>query len=298
MTDPGLLSSKPPRDGVSQHSVRSSDRRADPTIERREPLISDHFFEKGSYRVERPRGLTDDWLVVLTTGGCGYVDHAEGRDGLPASHVLLLRPGAPHTYGTHEDVGRWDLLWAHFRPPADWLSFLNWPERSPGVSVLALDSPDIRKRVNDQLAQCNRILRGYDARRYLLATHMLAIALLWCDQQNVSRRQAIDKRVADAADLICRNLDKQLTLADIAGHCSLSPSRLRHLFTDQMSLSPQQFQEQQRMIRARQLLQVSNHSVAEIAYQVGFEDPFYFSTRFKKSTGESPRAFRDKFARG
>jgi AraC family transcriptional regulator of arabinose operon len=164
--------------------------------------------------------------------------------------------------------------------------------------VLHFDSPDIRQRVFDQLAEVNRLLHGYDARRFVLASHVLAVALLWCDQQNLSRRQAIDDRVAHAADLICRNLDRQLTLAQLADHCNLSPSRLRHLFTDQMNLSPQQFQEQQRMTRAQQLLQVSNHSVAEIAYQVGFDDPFYFSTRFKKSTGFSPRAFREKFARG
>jgi AraC-like DNA-binding protein len=46
------------------------------------------------------------------------------------------------------------------------------------------------------------------------------------------------------------------------------------------------------MARARQLLITSDHTVAEIAASVGYQDPFYFSRQFRAVNGVSPREFR------
>ena len=83
----------------------------------------------------------------------------------------------------------------------------------------------------------------------------------------------------------------------MSGRAGLSPSRLRHLFGEQMGVSPRQFQEDQRLRRARDLLALSRHTIGEIALEVGFSNPFYFTLRFKKQTGESPRAFRQRVIR-
>jgi AraC family transcriptional regulator of arabinose operon len=53
-----------------------------------------------------------------------------------------------------------------------------------------------------------------------------------------------------------------------------------------------EFVERQRIERARQLLVMTSLSVKEIGRGVGFESPFYFSLRFKRHTGKSPRSFR------
>ncbi len=44
---------------------------------------------------------------------------------------------------------------------------------------------------------------------------------------------------------------------------------------------------------AKRLLIYENLTIKEIAFQLGFNDPFYFSNFFKKHTGLSPSAFRD-----
>ncbi|WP_255155471.1 AraC family transcriptional regulator [Ferruginibacter sp. HRS2-29] len=46
---------------------------------------------------------------------------------------------------------------------------------------------------------------------------------------------------------------------------------------------------------ARRLLYYTNNDVKEIAFTLGFEDPAYFSRLFKKMTGETALAFRNKF---
>lgn len=47
---------------------------------------------------------------------------------------------------------------------------------------------------------------------------------------------------------------------------------------------------------AKRLLTYGDSSVKEVAYQLGFNDPFYFSNFFKKQTKLSPRLYKEKFA--
>lgn len=47
---------------------------------------------------------------------------------------------------------------------------------------------------------------------------------------------------------------------------------------------------------ARRLLTYENLTVKEVAYKLGFNDPFYFSNFFKKHTQHSPKAYQEQFA--
>ncbi|MFC0772911.1 helix-turn-helix domain-containing protein [Terrimonas alba] len=47
---------------------------------------------------------------------------------------------------------------------------------------------------------------------------------------------------------------------------------------------------------AKRLLTYENLSVKEVAYKLGFNDPFYFSNFFKKHVNISPKAYQEKFA--
>jgi len=47
---------------------------------------------------------------------------------------------------------------------------------------------------------------------------------------------------------------------------------------------------------AKRLFTYEKLSVKEVAYALGFNDPFYFSNFFKKQTKQSPKVYKDKFA--
>jgi AraC family transcriptional regulator, transcriptional activator of pobA len=51
------------------------------------------------------------------------------------------------------------------------------------------------------------------------------------------------------------------------------------------------------MLEAARLLRHTDRTVGEIAFEVGFSDPLYFSRAFKRSDGRSPQAYREA-ARG
>ena len=120
--------------------------------------------------------------------------------------------------------------------------------------------------------------------------------LLTCDAVNPAlQRGAIDSRVQTALDYICRNPAAHTTLSSMADAAGLSVSRLAHLFSQDVGMTPQQFVELQRINRARQLLELTAMSIKDIAAEVGYESPFYFSLRFKGQLGRSPREYRRSF---
>ncbi|MBN8825706.1 MULTISPECIES: two-component regulator propeller domain-containing protein [unclassified Spirosoma] len=61
-----------------------------------------------------------------------------------------------------------------------------------------------------------------------------------------------------------------------------------------LNLSGAEFIRQVRLKRALQLLESGHYNVSEVAWQVGFNDPAYFSRCFKKEFGKAPQEFLAK----
>lgn len=246
-----------------------------------------HLSEGADYATYRSRGTTD-WLLIQTVGGAGRFGVETSEVVVRPDSVALLRPGTVHDYGSYRD--HWELRFAHFHPRAEWIALLDWPEAAPGLRVLDL-SPALAARVAEALTLAARNTLSGLARGRLFAVNALELALLWCDTQNPAEGR-MDDRVLAVIEHVGRHLIDPLTIADLAAVANLSPSRLGHLFAEQVGSSPQQYVQARRIDLAKQLLDLTTRPVAEIAAEVGYPDPLYFSTRFRRQVGLSPSAYR------
>ena len=80
----------------------------------------------------------------------------------------------------------------------------------------------------------------------------------------------------------------------LAEKFNLSESHFRKLFKGFTGLSPVEYRNGLRIEHAKELLNQSTVSVAEVARAVGIEDPFYFSRIFKESEGVSPLQYKKR----
>jgi len=255
-------------------------------------------FRQGSdYRTIRPRG-SGDWLVILTLDGRGVARTAGGAVGLPPGRAAVWGPDTPHDYGTDPAAGRWSLAWSHFQARPHWRPWLDWP----GASDAAPGAVDLTDRATRREADrgLREAVRWLDApqpkpQREAFALAAVERVLLWCDIANpASGGRPLDARVQRVIDHLADAADKPHDVASLARLAHLSPSRFAHLFREQTGLTPMRYLERVRLDRARRLLDSTALPVQQVAASVGFEDAFYFSRRFKRDTGFSPRAWRGR----
>ncbi len=99
-------------------------------------------------------------------------------------------------------------------------------------------------------------------------------------------------RLSESRDYLAEHFMSRLSLAEVADVALLSQFHFHRLFTARYGMTPQKFKTQQRFERAKKLLIEGNHSVTEIAFELGYESPTTFTTLFKKRFGMSPSEFR------
>jgi len=80
--------------------------------------------------------------------------------------------------------------------------------------------------------------------------------------------------------------------ADYASKLNLSLSYLNETVKANTGFPVSYWIQQETMLEARRLLYYSKISIKEIAYQLGYDDPTYFSRLFKKVVGLSPGDYR------
>lgn len=85
------------------------------------------------------------------------------------------------------------------------------------------------------------------------------------------------------------------TVQDIAASLAVSPGYLSSLLKVLTGQSTQQHIHDKLIEKAKEKLSLTQLSVGEIAYELGFEFPQSFNKMFKSKTGMTPLQFREKF---
>ncbi|MGZ3871304.1 MAG: helix-turn-helix domain-containing protein [Mucilaginibacter sp.] len=85
------------------------------------------------------------------------------------------------------------------------------------------------------------------------------------------------------------------TVQEVSDHLRVSPRYLTDMLKSLTGRSTQQHIHDRLIEKAKAILSTSQLSVAQIAYQLGFEHPQSFNKLFKQSTSVSPNAFRLSF---
>jgi AraC-like DNA-binding protein len=115
-----------------------------------------------------------------------------------------------------------------------------------------------------------------------LGSHSVAVALL--------------AHLRRARDHVDRNYREPLDLDALAAVAGVSKYHFVRCFEASYGETPIRYLTRRRIERAQDLLRAANLTVTEVCMTVGFASLGSFSSRFTQLVGESPTAYRDRWA--
>lgn len=250
-------------------------------------------------------GHTGWQLLFLLRGTTAYEFRGPRSTMLdvPGGHFLLIPPGLEHR-------GAQDM-----RPPCILLHLvLRGPDGSEGTAGLltAVESRWLFRQLDraglsvhqfsaDIQQLVVRISRDLSVGQggVALPLRMARMRVWLCElllesaaQLNEATRSEPDDLVQAVATVLRGRLSEKLRMSEVARSLGVTRARLFDQFKRGTGMTPNDYLLHVRVEKARELMVDRKHSNTEVAHATGFGSSQYFSTVFRRYTGQTPRAFR------
>lgn len=245
------------------------------------------------FNVEKGRILNEYQLLYNTAGEGTFESTHCPKTYIKPGDMFLLFPGEWHSYHPKAHTG-WNSFWIGFkgknmddRVKAGFLL----PEKPIYHVGYSFVIESLYKRAYEiameEAAYSQQTLAGIV--NYLIGT-------MYSLERNIElgKNQMQVDMINRARLRIRESLETDMTIQQIADEQGVSYSNFRKLFKEYTGLSPATYQQELRLLRAKELLTTTELSIKEIAYRLNFESPDYFSAKFKAKIGLKPSDIRAK----
>jgi len=136
--------------------------------------------------------------------------------------------------------------------------------------------------------------------QYLISVHsMIQLILVEINRSKIKQGGEIYKPDAlflKFLETIRANFKNNLPVRQLAALLNTTESKLNELSKLHTGRTAQSVVHGLTASEAKRLFMYEKLSVKEVAYELGFNDPFYFSNFFKKQTKQSPKTYKEKFS--
>lgn len=243
------------------------------------------------------------FTFVLIKAGVSAFRYRGGRVSMGPGAVITILPDEPHACLLN--AGQ-DLAYSQFYLDSDWLAKLLDERlgRAPDFTALAMgvvtDPGSVRSfRRLEALIGADRPAREKDA---AFSEHMLGIltpaltrtpALKPAPIRSRASSQALGRKrgVLAARAHLAANLERPVSLDELAGVAGLSSGHLVRTFRNVLGLPPHAYQNQLRVERAKGLL-AAGLPIAQVAQDTGFTDQSHFHRTFRRFVAATPGQYQ------
>lgn len=233
------------------------------------------------------RDFKDSWLLFYTIEGCGIIEQNGVSVHLKENEALFLNCRFPQSYYTDPETGKWTHYWAHIDGSGiAGLESLLIPERRISAFVTK------RSVFEEQFNRLLRDLENTSANTIIsesLVIHSMLSDLVLRNSVSYSANQQL---IMKTADHLSAHYNEPFELDTLLKMANMSKSYYMRLFRQYMGTTPYNYMLNARITKARELLEVTEKTIHEIAMETGFSDDAAFSTRFSAIVKTSPLKYR------
>lgn len=228
-----------------------------------------------------------DHLLIYCVAGSGEAEMGGRRRLVRAGDLLLFREGVAHRYRARAG-DPWTIYWVHL---GGGLVDRFFDEIDPDAFHV---SAGLHSRLIEEFEALLTTAASFQGHHIVHAANLmrgLLSFLALIRRQQEARGAALDVRRVQ--HYLQAHLHERLTLERLVVETSgLSRYHFIREYKRLTGQTPMQAFQHLKISRACYLLDITDLGVADIARDLGYEDPYYFSRLFKKVMGLPPRDYR------
>lgn len=226
-----------------------------------------------------------EFVFLYCVDGKGFCAVGGVETPVTPGTICLLWPSIPHSYGPDPDMG-WEIWWVAF--DGDYGQRL--------VETAGLSALDVIRDIGVQDELVGSFKRLVGAIQGVHTHYSAAVTISMIDVLEKVIRfsnapHSADRRFLDRIDY------QVVDLAECAARFGYCKSHFIRVFHDITGVTPWHYVLHLKVSKAKELLSNTDQTIRQVAAEVGFEDPNYFSRVFRQVTGVSPSSFRSLIGR-
>lgn len=262
-----------------------------------------HFFHHGIFDSNVPwahiKRTYDLYVLGICTKGPVYMNIDSVDYTVQAGDVFLFPANRMH-YGSRLSPGAVTYYWLHFSAPAleecilpDDYDLRTLPKENALLRIhFSLLDPNAVQIILHQINDCDDM-----AEHTLMLKATLFKALLYELSRQVHLQYALkfDRRFFEVFNYVRLHSSESVSLDELADHFGYNKAYLCRLFKKRTGKTIVEFQTNQRISLACQLLCETHLLIKEIAIRTGFQSEKYFMHTFKQHMGMTPTYYRNAY---
>lgn len=251
-----------------------------------------HVAHTPLHRIDRPVG-SDGFIFLYCVWGKGFVKIKERSLAVGANQYIVLPKDTPLSYGAEKD-DPWSIYWVKFDGEKGKIF-------ARGMSEPTTVLPSVYSRVEQRIelfenlyaVLCGELsLEKLNYANIALAHFIASFQFIDLFRNANEQPRYVEGMVNRVTLYMKENLERQLTLKEIAQYAGYSESYFYRQFVRQTSLSPINYFIHLKINKAAVYLLKTTMTVSQIAAKLGFGSADYFSRTFKRIVGISASDFR------
>lgn len=250
------------------------------------------YYPKASHHYRERIHGADQEILIYCQEGKGTITRNRKTDEIEAGDFFVIPARKAHVYMASEQ-NPWTIYWMHFTGKIS-SRIVSAIEENNGAKGFLKNSNQAISLFNEMYAQLER---GYGSDNLMYVNMCLwhfFTTFIFNEKYDTSKSINSKDEINRAIDFMRKNINNTVKVGDIAQAANLSTTYFANLFKSRTGFSPIEYFNHLKVQQACQYLLFTNFRVKEISYELGIDDPYYFSRMFAKVMGMSPNTYRKK----
>lgn len=255
------------------------------------PHIKEHHFIEKPYK-------HDFYLILLFTKGHGvhYVDFNKYL--IKPGTVFMMGPGQVHSWELSDDIDGYVFFHSKAFYDEGYTNekITNYPfftsiQNQPLVVIkksTLISIEDLFKKILEEYKQ-DKLLR-FNKLHALVNILYVELTRIYNTGTNVENKKYLNT-VRKFESLVDNNFKEMKFPVEYASLMNITERHLNRITKTCLNKTPTDLISDRMILEAKRMLTHSNHSIAEVAGELGYFDSSYFSKLFKKKTKLTPKQF-------